>query len=151
YLQRMDKLPFHKTLYFRVLCGILIGIAIGIFFPETGKSLSPVGEAFIKLIKMMIAPIIFCTVVGGIEKMGHMKDVGRVGLQALVYFEVMSTIALIIGLVVVNLLEPGAGINADPATLDVNAIASYTTAAKHQSAQDFLLNIIPNTMVDAFA
>src|SRR5215467_7186582 len=98
----MDKRPFYKTLYFRVLCGIAIGLVIGIFFPETGKSLKPFGDAFIKLIKMMIAPIIFCTVVVGIAKMGHIKDVGRVGLKALVYFEVMSTIALVIGLIVVN-------------------------------------------------
>src|SRR5215831_6168972 len=129
----MDQRPFYKTLYFRVLCGIFIGILIGIFFPELGKSLNPVGEAFIKLIKMMIAPIIFCTVVVGIAKMGHMKDVGRVGLKALIYFEGMSTVALIIGLIVVNLLKPGAGINADPATLDTKAIESYTNSAKLQS------------------
>jgi len=147
----MEKRPFYKTLYFRVLCGIFLGIFIGIFFPQLGKSLNPVGEAFIKLIKMMIAPIIFCTVVVGIAKMGHMKDVGRVGLKALIYFEGMSTVALMIGLVVVNVLKPGAGINADPATLDMGAIASYTTAAQHQTTKDFLLNIIPNTLVDAFA
>jgi aerobic C4-dicarboxylate transport protein len=147
----MPQKPFFKTLYFRVVCGILIGVFIGIFFPETGKSLKPFGDAFIKLIKMMIAPVIFCTVVAGIAKMGRMKDVGRVGIKALLYFEVMSTIALIIGLIVINLLKPGAGINADPSTLDLNAIASYTTAAHHQSTQDFLLNIIPTTVVDAFA
>ena len=110
--------------------GIGIGVAVGFLFPETAQKLKPLGDAFIKLIKMMIAPIIFCTVVVGIAKMGHMRDVGGVGIKALVYFEAMSTIALIIGLVVVNVLQPGAGINADPATLDTKAIASYATAAR---------------------
>ncbi|MBL8527838.1 MAG: dicarboxylate/amino acid:cation symporter [Burkholderiales bacterium] len=147
----MSKRPFHSTLYFRVLCGIVIGIAIGIFLPETGQALKPLGDAFIKLIKMLIAPIIFCTVVVGIAKMGHMKDVGRVGIKALVYFEGMSTVALIIGLVVVNVLQPGAGMNVDPATLDTKAIASYATAAKTHTTEEFLMNIIPSTVVDAFA
>lgn len=115
---------FHRTLYFRVLCGIVVGVGIGVLFPESAQALKPLGDAFIKLIKMMIAPIIFCTVVVGIAKMGHMRDVGRVGIKALIYFEVMSTLALVIGLVIVNLLRPGAGINADPATLDATAIAS---------------------------
>jgi len=146
-----QKKAFHSTLYFRVICGIVIGVALGFMSPETAQSLKPLGDSFIKLIKMMIAPIIFCTVVVGIAKMGHMKDVGRVGVKALVYFEVMSTVALIIGLVVVNVLRPGAGINADPATLDTKAIASYATAAKTHSTEEFLLNIIPNTVFDAFA
>jgi aerobic C4-dicarboxylate transport protein len=146
-----QKHAFHRTLYFRVLCGIVIGVAVGFLFPETAQSLQPLGDAFIKLIKMMIAPIIFCTVVVGIAKMGHMRDVGRVGIKALIYFEAMSTIALIIGLVVVNVLRPGAGINADPATLDTWAIGSYTTAAHSQTAEAFFLNIIPGTVVDAFA
>ena len=142
---------FHRTLYFRVICGIVIGVAAGFLFPEAAQSLKPLGDSFIKLIKMMIAPIIFCTVVVGIAKMGHMKDVGRVGIKALVYYEVMSTIALVIGLFVVNVLKPGAGINADPSTLDTKAIASYTTAAQMHTTGDFLLNIIPSTVVDAFA
>ncbi|HQR53087.1 MAG TPA: dicarboxylate/amino acid:cation symporter [Burkholderiales bacterium] len=146
-----SKRPFHSTLYFRVIVGILIGVAIGFFLPDVGQSLKPLGDAFIKLIKMMIAPIIFCTVVVGIAKMGHMKDVGRVGIKALVYFEVMSTVALIIGLVVVNVLQPGAGIHADPATLDTKAIANYATAAKTHTTEEFLMNIIPSTVVDAFA
>ena len=147
----MRQRAFHNTLYFRVICGILFGIAIGFIFPETAQALKPLGDAFIKLIKMMIAPIIFCTVVVGIAKMGHMRDVGRVGIKALIYFEVMSTVALVIGLVLVNVLQPGAGINADPATLDTKAIASYATAAKTHTTEEFLLNIIPSTVVDAFA
>ena len=147
----MGKRPFYSTLYFRVICGIVIGVAIGILFPETAQALKPFGDAFIKLIKMLIAPIIFCTVVVGIAKMGHMKDVGRVGIKALIYFEAMSTVALIIGLVVVNVLQPGAGINADPATLDTKAIAIYATAAQTHTTEEFLMNIIPSTVVDAFA
>ncbi|MFO1128212.1 MAG: dicarboxylate/amino acid:cation symporter [Rhodospirillales bacterium] len=142
---------FHSTLYFRVICGIVIGVILGFTVPEFAQQLKPLGDAFIKLIKMMIAPIIFCTVVVGIAKMGHMKDVGRVGIKALVYFEVMSTVALVIGLIVVNVLRPGVGINADPATLDTKAIASYATAAHTHTTEEFLLNIIPSTIVDAFA
>ncbi|MFO1153344.1 MAG: dicarboxylate/amino acid:cation symporter [Rhodospirillales bacterium] len=147
----MTHRAFYNTLYFRVICGIIIGITIGFLFPQTAQALKPLGDAFIKLIKMMIAPIIFCTVVVGIAKMGHMRDVGRVGIKALVYFEVMSTVALVIGLIVVNVLQPGAGINADPATLDTKAIASYTTSAHTHTTEEFLLNIIPSTVVDAFA
>jgi aerobic C4-dicarboxylate transport protein len=146
-----QKHAFHSTLYFRVICGIVLGVAIGFLFPETAQALKPLGDSFIKLIKMMIAPIIFCTVVAGIAKMGHMRDVGRVGIKALIYFEAMSTIALIIGLVVVNVLRPGAGINADPATLDTREIASYATAAKFHTTEEFFVNIIPSTVVDAFA
>ncbi|MGA2735286.1 MAG: dicarboxylate/amino acid:cation symporter [Syntrophobacteraceae bacterium] len=146
-----QKHAFYSTLYFRVICGIVLGVAIGFLFPGTGQALKPLGDSFIKLIKMMIAPIIFCTVVAGIAKMGHMRDVGRVGIKALIYFEAMSTIALIIGLVVVNVLRPGAGINADPATLDTREIASYATAAKFHTTEEFFVNIIPSTVVDAFA
>jgi aerobic C4-dicarboxylate transport protein len=146
-----QKHAFHRTLYFRVICGIVIGVVLGFVFPETAQRLKPLGDSFIKLIKMMIAPIIFCTVVAGIAKMGHMRDVGRVGIKALIYFEAMSTIALIIGLVVVNVLRPGAGINADPATLDTREIASYATAAKFHTTEEFFVNIIPSTVVDAFA
>ena len=146
-----QKHAFHRTLYFRVICGIVIGVVLGFVFPETAQRLKPLGDSFIKLIKMMIAPIIFCTVVAGIAKMGHMRDVGRVGIKALIYFEAMSTIALMIGLVVVNVLRPGAGINADPATLDTKAIATYATAAQVHSTEEFFVNIIPSTVVDAFA
>ena len=124
---------------------------LGHFWPETGASMKPLGDGFIKLIKMMIAPIIFCTVVTGIAGMEDMKKVGRVGLKALVYFEVVSTVALVIGLIVVNALAPGAGMNVDVSALDTKALASYTTAAKSQSTVEFLLNVIPGTVVDAFA
>ena len=146
-----QKHTFHRTLYFRVICGIVLGVAVGFLFPETAQALKPLGDSFIKLIKMMIAPIIFCTVVAGIAKMGHMSDVGRVGVKALIYFEAMSTIALVIGLVFVNVLRPGAGINADPATLDTRAIAGYATAAHIHTTEEFFMNIIPSTVVDAFA
>ena len=113
--------------------------------------MKPLGDAFIKLIKMLIAPIIFCTVVHGIASMSDMKKVGRVGLKALVYFEVMTTVALVIGLIVVNLWQPGAGMNVDPATLDTKAIATYTAKAGEQTTLDFFLHIIPATVVGAFA
>jgi aerobic C4-dicarboxylate transport protein len=113
--------------------------------------MKPMGDAFIRLIKMMVAPIIFCTIVVGIAKMGDMREVGRVGFKSLIYFEVVSTIALIIGLIVVNLYQPGAGVNADPSTLDPTAISNYTTAAKSLNTVEFLLSIIPHTVVSAFA
>src|SRR5471030_112972 len=125
--------PLYKSLYFQVIVAIAIGILVGHFYPQTGVALKPLGDGFIKLIKMIIAPIIFCTVVSGIAGMEDMKKIGRVGGKALLYFEVVSTIALIIGLIVVNTLKPGVGMNIDPATLDTKALASYTTAAKSQS------------------
>ncbi|MDD2814852.1 MAG: dicarboxylate/amino acid:cation symporter [Thiotrichaceae bacterium] len=143
--------PLYQKLYVQVLLGIFLGVAVGYFYPKVGVDLKPLGDAFIKLIKMMIAPIIFTTVVVGIAHMGHMRDVGRVGLKALVYFEVVSTIALLIGLLVVNVTTPGAGINANPATIDTKGIQAYTSAAQHSSSLEFAMNIIPNTMVDAFA
>ena len=140
-----------KHLYVQVLIAIALGVALGFAAPETGAEMKPLGDAFIKLIKMMIAPIIFATVVVGIAKIGDLKEVGRVGLKALVYFEVVTTVALLIGLVVGNLLEPGHGIHADPKTLDARSVAVYATTAKSMSTVDFLLNIIPSTFVDAFA
>lgn len=145
------KKKFYQVLYFQVLFAIVVGVFLGYFYPATGASMKPLGDAFISLIKMIIAPIIFATVVVGIASMGDMKKVGRVGLKALIYFEVVSTIALILGLIVVNLYQPGAGINATAATLDAKSIATYTTAAKSMSTVDFLLKIIPTTVVDAFA
>jgi aerobic C4-dicarboxylate transport protein len=145
------KKPLYKHLYAQVLLAIVCGVILGYFWPATGEAMKPLGDAFIKLIKMIIAPIIFCTVVTGIAGMEDMKKVGRVGGKALLYFEVVSTLALIIGLLVVNTLQPGAGFNADPATIDTRNIASFTSAAKSQSTVEFLLNIIPNTVVDAFA
>ncbi|GBG58294.1 C4-dicarboxylate transport protein [Sporomusaceae bacterium FL31] len=145
------KQPIYKYLYFQVLFAIFVGILLGHFYPSLGVQMKPFGDGFIKLIKMIIAPIIFCTVVVGIAGMGCMKKVGRVGGKALLYFELVSTVALIIGLTVVNIVKPGAGMNADVSTLDTKAVAAYTKAAGSQSTVDFLLNIIPNTVIDAFA
>src|SRR5438132_5410929 len=143
--------PLYTRLYVHVLVGIVLGVIVGYVSPATGIAMKPLGDAFIKLIRMMIAPVIFSTVVVGIARMGDMKAVGRIGLKALVYFEVVSTLALAIGLIAVNLLQPGAGINADPAALDTKAVATYTTGAQHLSTVDFLMNVIPATAVDAFA
>ena len=145
------KKPFYKILYVQVLFAIVCGILLGVFYPKLGVDMKPLGDGFIKLIKMIIAPVIFCTVVAGIAGMQDMKKIGRVGGKALLYFEVVSTIALVIGLVVANVVRPGDGFNADPATLDTKSIEQYTTKAHAQSTTEFLLNIIPNTAVDAFA
>lgn len=139
------------SLHFQVFFSIVVGIALGHFYPTIGESMKPLGDAFIKLIKMIIAPIIFCTIVTGIAGMDDMKKVGRVGAKALIYFEVVSIFALIVGLAIVNWTQPGAGMNIDVKSLDSGAISAYTTAAKAQSTQDFLMNIIPSTVVDAFA
>lgn len=143
--------PLYKSLYAQVLTAIVIGVLVGHFFPQTGEALKPLGDGFIKLIKMIIAPIIFCTVVVGIAGMEDMKRVGKTGGYALLYFEIVSTIALIVGLVVVNVLEPGVGMHVDPKTLDTKSIAAYTAPGKMQGTVDFLLAIIPTTVVDAFA
>src|SRR6476469_5105416 len=117
--------PLYKSLYFQVIVAIVIGVLLGHFFPETGAQMKPLGDGFIKLIKMMIAPIIFCTVVLGIAGMEDMKKIGKTGGYALLYFEIMSTIALSVGLVIINLVRPGAGMNVDPATIDTKAVAAY--------------------------
>jgi aerobic C4-dicarboxylate transport protein len=143
--------PLYKSLYFQVIVAIVIGILLGHFFPDTGTAMKPLGDGFIKLIKMIIAPIIFCTIVIGIAGMEDMKKVGKVGGYAVLYFEIVSSIALIVGLVIVNVLKPGVGMNVDPATLDTKSIAQYAGPGKMTSTMDFLLNIIPNTVVDAFA
>jgi aerobic C4-dicarboxylate transport protein len=145
------KKPFYKILYVQVLFAIVCGVLLGVFYPKLATDMKPLGDGFIKLIKMIIAPVIFCTVVAGIAGMQDMKKIGRVGGKALLYFEVVSTFALAIGLIVANVIRPGAGFNADPAHLDTKAIAEFTTKAKSQSTTDFLMNIIPNTFVDAFA
>ncbi len=145
------KKPLYKSLYFQVIVAIVLGVLLGHFFPETGAAMKPLGDGFIKLIKMIIAPIIFCTVVVGIAGMEDMKKVGKAGGLALIYFEVVSTIALIVGLVIVNLVRPGAGMNIDPATLDTKAIAAYAKPGQMQGTVDFLLAVIPSTVVDAFA
>jgi aerobic C4-dicarboxylate transport protein len=150
----MAAVPHHGSsgkLYIQVLIAIAIGVLLGVFSPDTAVALRPLGDGFIKLIRMIIAPIIFATVVVGIARMGEMKEVGRVGVKALVYFEVVTTMALIIGLVVVNVLKPGVGINADPATLDAASVAAYANQTEQLGTVAFLLNIIPNTVVDAFA
>ena len=142
---------FYTSLYVQVLFGIACGVLLGYFAPERGAAMRPLGDGFIKLIKMLIAPIVFSTVVCGIAKTGAMKDVGRIGIRALLYFEVVSTVALVIGLVVVSVLKPGVGIAMDPGSLDMKSVAAYTTQSKALTVTDFALNVIPTTFVDAFA
>ena len=161
--------PWYAHLYVQVLCAIAIGVFLGLISPSNakdiptwlpdwlrigtgwGEAMKPFGDAFIKAIKMLIAPIIFCTVVHGIASMGDLKKVGRVGLKALIYFEVLSTLALVVGMVVSNLWQPGAGMNIDPASLDTKSIATFTAKAHDQSIIGHLMSIIPNTVVGAFA
>ena len=147
----VKKRPFYKSLYLQVLFAVLLGVLLGNFYPQIGADMKPLGDGFIKLIKMIIAPIIFCTVVIGIAGMEDMKKVGKTGGLALLYFEVVSTIALIVGLVIVNLVQPGAGMNVDVSTIDTKSIAAYTGPGKMVGTVDFLLNIIPTSVIDAFA
>lgn len=140
-----------RSLYLQVLIAVAIGIALGYFAPDVGVKMKPLADGFIKLIKMLIGPVIFCTVVNGIAGMQNLKAVGKTGVLALVYFEVLSTVALILGLIIVNVARPGAGMNVDVAKLDPHEIEAYTQAAQHQSVAEFFLNVIPNTLVDAFA
>jgi aerobic C4-dicarboxylate transport protein len=143
--------PFFKSLYFQVLLAIAAGVLLGHYYPQIGEQMKPLGDAFIKMIKMVIAPIIFCTVVHGIASMQDMRKVGRVGLKALIYFEVVTTLALIIGLIVANTMRPGAGMNVDPTTIDTRSIQGFVAKSKEQSTLQFLMDIIPNTVVGAFA
>ena len=145
------KKPFYKVLYVQVLFAIACGVLLGYFEPKLGVDLKPLGDGFIKLVKMIIAPVIFCTVVHGIAGMQDMKKVGRVGGKALLYFELVSTLALVIGLLVANIARPGAGFNADLSTLDTKAVDSFAAKAHAQSTVEFILNIIPTTFIDAFA
>jgi len=138
-------------LYVQVIIAVLLGILVGWVWPETGKELKPLGDGFIKLVKMMIAPIIFCTVVHGIASMGELRKLGRLGFKALLYFEVVSTLALLIGLLVVNVAKPGEGFNIDPTTLDAKLTEGYAQKAKSLRAVDFILNIIPGTFLEPFA
>lgn len=147
----MKNKSFFGSLYFQVLAGITLGILLGHFQPDWGAAMKPLGDGFIKLIKMVIAPIIFGTIVVGIARMGDMKKVGRVGIKALVYFEVLTTFALIIGLIVVEILQPGSGMHVDPKSLDAGSVAAYASKAKSQSTIGFVMNIIPDTVVSAFA
>ncbi len=141
---------FTSHLYFWVLIAILAGGLLGYVDPKTGASLKPLGDGFIALVKMLISPVIFCTVVLGIAGAGNMKKVGRVGGKALLYFEVVSTLALGIGLIVMHIIQPGRGFNVDPASLDAKSVANYAKAASEQSSVDFVLHIIPKTFADAF-
>src|SRR5829696_6457884 len=145
------RTPLYRNLYVQVLAGIALGVVVGVLWPEKGAAMRPLGDGFIKLIRMMIAPIIFTTIVVGIADMGNMRDVGRIGLRAFIYFEVLSTLALVIGLVVVNLLQPGAGIQITATPADLQAAASYgAQAGQAHDTVAFVLNIIPTAMVDAF-
>src|SRR3979409_172513 len=146
----MPSRALFKSLYVQVLLGIAAGVLLGFIAPEKGAAMRPLGDGFIKLVKMLIAPIVFSTVVVGIAHMGAMREVGRIGLRALLYFEVVSTLALVIGMVVVNVLQPGSGLTIDPASLDMNAGTSYTTASTALHTTNFILNVIPTTVFDAF-
>jgi aerobic C4-dicarboxylate transport protein len=143
--------PFYRSLYFQVITAIVIGALLGHFVPATGEAMKPFGDGFIKLIKMIIAPIIFCTVVVGIAGMEDMKKVGKTGGLALLYFEIVSSVALIVGLTIVNIMQPGSGMHVDPASLDTKSVAAYTGPGKMAGTVDFLLAIIPSTVIDAFA
>jgi len=142
--------PFWKTLYFQVLVAIALGILTGWLFPDFGRALKPLGDGFIKLVKMIITPVIFLTVVTGIAGMADLKAFGRVGAKAMAYFLTFSTLALVVGLVVGNVARPGDGLNIDPATLDQGAVSTYVSKAKEQSVTDFVLDIIPDTAISAF-
>jgi aerobic C4-dicarboxylate transport protein len=143
--------PWYRILYVQVLIAIAIGILLGHFYPKTGTAMKPLGDAFIALIKMMIAPVIFCTIVHGIASLSDLKKVGRIGVKALVYFEVVSTFALAIGLLVGEIVRPGAGFNIDPASLDPKAVAGYVTRAKEEGIVAHLMAIIPRSFLDPFA
>src|ERR1700681_2912355 len=145
------KKPFYTSLSWQVLFGIAVAIVLGIVRPATAVAMKPLGDGFIRLITMIIAVIIFCTVVTGIAGMQDMKKVGRVGGKALLYFEIVSTLALLMGLVVGNVVRPGNGFNVNVATLDAKAVTDYAGQAKAQSVTDFLMHIIPTTVGDAFA
>ncbi len=139
------------SLYVQVLFAIAVGVVFGVLDPVHAAAMKPLGDGFIKLVKMLIAPIVFTTVVVGISQAGEVKDVGRIGLRAIVYFEIVSTLALLIGLVVVNVLQPGSGLAFNPAAADMKSVATYTSASQQLSTVDFIMNIIPDTIVGAFA
>jgi aerobic C4-dicarboxylate transport protein len=144
-------MKYLKVLYIQVLIAIAIGILLGHFYPAFAVQLKPLGDGFIKLIKMMIAPVIFCTIVTGIAGMQDTKKVGRVGLKAILYFEVVTTLALIIGMFVINILKPGVGMNVDPATLDTKSVENFISESKNQTLTDFFLHIIPENIVNALS
>jgi len=140
-----------KVLYFQVIIAILTGILLGAFYPEIAVKLKPLGDGFIKLVKMMIAPVIFCTIVTGIAGMQDAKKVGRVGIKAIIYFEIITTLALIIGLIVINVIKPGVGMNVDPASLDAKSVETYLSQGRSTGVQDFIMHIIPENVVSALA
>ena len=144
-------MAFFRSLYGQVLIATAVGIALGSYSQPAGIAMQPLGDAFIRLVRMIVAPVVFCTVVVGIAGVGDVKAVGRAGVLTLVYFEIVSTVALVIGLVVVNVVKPGAGMNVDPATLNAGAVAQYVTAGRGQTVTEFLLGIIPTSAADAFA
>ena len=147
-----NKLPLYRSLYAQVLFAIALGIGVGLIWPETGAAMRPLGDGFIRLIRMLIGPLVFTTIVAGLAQVGEMKEVGRIGLRATIYFETISNLALVIGLVVVNVLQPGVGLNVTPTPADIEAARNYGTAASQsQSEIQFILNTIPTTIVDAFA
>jgi aerobic C4-dicarboxylate transport protein len=147
----MKRKPLYKVLYVQVIVAIVIGVLVGHFLPADAVAMKPLGDAFIKLVRMIISPVIFCTVVTGIASMHDMRKVGRVGGKALLYFEVVSTLALGIGLLAAHVLKPGAGFNVDPATLDAGAVSSYAAQAAHgEGLAGFFMHIIPETFVGAF-
>ena len=148
---RTSHQPWYKVLYIQVLIAIAVGVFIGHFFPDAGKTLKPLGDGFIALIRMMIAPVIFCTVVHGISSMGDLSRVGRVGLKTVFYFEAVSTLALLIGLLIGELVHPGSGFNIDPAALDAKAVSSYVTRAKEDGIVPHLMAIIPDSYFGALA
>lgn len=151
-MKASGRKPWYRILYIQVLIAVALGIALGALFPQTGKALKPLGDAFIKLVKMIIAPIIFCTVVHGIASMRDMKKLGRIGIKSLVYFEVVSTLALVVGLLVVNTWKPGAGFNIDPRTLDPSVGETYAAkATQAKSIVEYLMHMIPGSYFDAFA
>ncbi len=145
------KLPFYRHLYVQVLTAIAAGILLGHFYPQLGASMQPLGDAFIKLVRMVIAPVIFLTVATGIAGMSDLKKFGRVVGKSFIYFLTFSTLALIVGLIVSNVLQPGAGMHIDPASLDTKAVSKYAAQAHDASVVGFLMNIIPDTIVGAFA
>src|SRR2546422_3667972 len=149
--EKQPKKAFYRNLWVQVLAAVAIAIVLGYLRPDTAIAMRPLGDAFIRLISMIITLVIFCTVVTGIAGMGNLKKVGRVGGKALLYFEIVTTVALIFGIAVGNLIPTGAGFNVDPATLDAAAVTTYAGQAKAQTVADFLLQMIPTTVVDAFA
>jgi aerobic C4-dicarboxylate transport protein len=147
----MSYRKIFASLYLQVLFAIALAVIFGLVAPTEAAAMKPLGDGFIKLVRMLIAPIVFATVVTGIAQVGAIRDVGRIGLRAIIYFEAVSTIALVIGLIVVNLLKPGSGLAFDARAVDPQAVSAYTTASQHLSTVDFILNVIPDTVIGAFA